>query len=364
MKRRWFFVFFRKSISQRIGRIIIASIAVTFAVSVVTSMIGVTTGIQEKLGSELRTYGANVIVSPQENDYLDYRVVQEISVLSDVQEAKGQIYGRASYKKQLFEIIGLDLKSLNDIGWRIYGSLPENEGELLVGVNLKDALTIQRYQSISLRGQDSSSDFTVSGFIERGGTEDTSFIMSIPDVWKITGVKGKLSAVLVRGKPGNLDRIVKTIKDTVQKVEVKTFRQVAFAEESLLKKIQLLMLLVTIVVLVATAISVSSTIGANVLERREEMGLMKAMGATRSEISAFYRAESLLIGLVGGFFGFFLGYVFAQVIAQGAFDSYIAIPFSLSIASLFLGVVISLLASYIPVRDALRYSPAVILRGE
>jgi putative ABC transport system permease protein len=364
MKRRWFFVFFRKSISQRVGRVIIASIAVTFAVSVVTSMIAVTTGIQEKLGSELRTYGANIIVSPQENDYLDYPEVQKISALTDVQEAKGQIYGRASYKNQLFEIIGLDLENLKDTGWRIYGNLPENQGELLAGVNLKDALTIEKDQSIFLRVQDKASEFQISGFVERGGIEDSAFIMSIPDVWRITGMEGKVSAVLVRGKPGNLDSIVRTIQDTVPEVEVKTFRQVAFAEASLLKKIQLLMLLVTLVVLVATAISVSSTIGANVLERREEVGLMKAMGATKSEISIFYKAEALLIGLIGGLAGFFLGYLSAQAIAKGAFDSYITIPFYLFIVSLFIGVGISLLASYIPVRDALRYSPAVILRGE
>jgi putative ABC transport system permease protein len=124
------------------------------------------------------------------------------------------------------------------------------------------------------------------------------------------------------------------------------------------------MALVTGVVLFASVISVASTMGANVFERREEIGIMMAIGATKNEISLFYAAEALLIGLIGGFAGFFLGYISTQIISKGAFESYISIPVYIVFLSVIAGLVISLLASHFPVRDALKYSPAEILRGE
>lgn len=364
MKRSWFLLFLMKSISRRKGRVIIASISVTLAVAVVTGMMGITVGISEKLGSELKAYGANIIVSPREGDYLNYDVLDSISKINHVNDVAGQVFGSAFINRQVIEIIGLDIGKLKDKGWRLFGNWPEKKYEILAGINLKDALKLEKSKTISLENEGREINFIVSGFIEKGGSEDSALIMAISDAWELIGLKGKLSAVLVRGEVGKLDSIVKSIKNTVPAATVKTFRQVAVAEESLLNKIQLLMALVTVVVLFATGVSVASTMGANVLERREEIGLMKAIGATRSQISLFYRAEAILIGLLGGFAGFVLGYITAQAISRGAFNSFITMPFYLSFLALIIGLIISVLASHFPVRDAMKYNPAVILRGE
>lgn len=364
MKRRWFLFFFRKSISQRKGRVFIASLSVTLAVAIVTSMIGITTGIKEKLGSELKAYGANIIISPQKDDSLSYDMLESIARIEAVQGVTGQVFARAFIDKQAIEIIGLDILDLKDRGWRLFGSWPEKKGEIIAGINLKTALKLEKGGMVSLESEGKKIDFTVSGFTEKGGTEDNSLMMSIPEAWEITGSVNKLNAILIRGKSGELDSIVKKIKEAHSTVVVKTFRQVAFAEESLLMKIQLLMALVTVVVLFATAISVGSTMGANVLERREEIGLMKAIGARNREISNFYMTEAVLIGVLGGVSGFLLGYLAAQAVSKGAFNSFISITFYLPFLSLFIGLVIAVIAAYFPVRNAMKYDPAVILRGE
>ena len=206
--------------------------------------------------------------------------------------------------------------------------------------------------------------FTITGFIERGGAEDNTFILSIADAWKLTGLDSKLSAILVRGHPGKLENVVNGIKYALPLTNVKTFRQIAIAEESLLGKIQLLMALVTIAVLFASVISIGSTMGANVIERREEIGLMMAIGATKNQISMIYSAEAVLIGILGGVAGFVLAYISAQIISKGAFGSYISMPFYTFFLSVITGLALSMLASHFPVRDALKCSPAEILRGE
>lgn len=364
MNRRWFLFFFRRSIAQRKGRVVIAALSVTLAVAIVTSMVGITTGIKEKLGSALKAYGANIIVSPQRGDALSAAMQEKIAALNAVQDVTGQVFTRASVSRQAIEVIGLDVSRLQDKGWRLFGNWPAENDEVLAGINLKEVLKLEKGSVISIEGQAGKKDFRVSGFVEKGGAEDNSLIMSLPGAWKLTGADNTLSALLVRGRSGELDSIVAGIRQALPGVLVKTFRQVALAEESLLMKIQLLMALVTVVVLFAAAISVASTMGANVLERREEIGLMKAIGGTRREISRFYMTEAVLVGLLGGLCGFLLGFLAAEAVSRGAFNSYIPIAWYLPFVSLLIGFVIAVAAAYFPVRDAMKYDPAVILRGE
>jgi ABC-type antimicrobial peptide transport system permease subunit len=62
--------------------------------------------------------------------------------------------------------------------------------------------------------------------------------------------------------------------------------------------------------------------------------------------------------------GFLLGYLAAQAVSKGAFHSFISIKFYLPFLSLIIGLAIAVLAAYFPVRNAMKYDPAVILRGE
>ncbi len=364
MKSKWFLKFLVKSIVLRKGHIIIASLSVTLAVLIVTAMMGITIGINEKLGSELKAYGANIIVSGQTGGYLDYNALDSITAIENVNSVEGQIFGNAVTAQQSVEIIGLNVESIKETGWRLSGEWPVEKKEILAGINLKESLGLEKGKTIYLQHESRVLPAVVSGFIERGGPEDNALIMQLTDAWELTGLNNKLSAVLVRGRSGQLEEIVKSIRQAEPSALVKTFRQVALAEKSLLDKIQLLMVLVTIAVLFSAGISVTSTMGANVLERREEIGLMKAIGATNREISYFYISEALLTGLIGGLAGYVLGYISAQAISNGAFNSYIQMPLYLFFTSVTMGVMLSLFASHFPVRDALKANPAVILRGE
>jgi putative ABC transport system permease protein len=364
MKKHGFRFFFIRSVSQRMGRFATASVSVMLAVAVITGVAGLTLGIKDKLGSELSSYGANIIVSPEPGKYISDDEYDAISGTDNVDYAEGQVYGRADISGESVEVIGLDLQRLKARGWRLYDRLPEKSGEILAGNNLKDLLRLEQGKAVSLQGYNKRETFIISGFIEKGGAEDSSFIMSVEDARGLLGRDGAYSAVLVRGKAGKLEEITADINRGLPSVHAKSIRQVAVAEESLLDKMQMLMLLVGLVVLFAAFISVAGTVGANVIERREEIGLMKALGATRNNIRSFYVTESALIGIVGGIDGFILGYLFAQAVSWKAFGSFISIPLYIILLSVFAGLAISLFASHFPVNDALKYNPAVILREE
>jgi len=206
-------------------------------------------------------------------------------------------------------------------------------------------------------------EFTVTGFVERGGDEDRALFLGIEEAGKLLGKPGRASTFLIRSR-GGVDEAVAAIAAAAPGVAVRSLRQVARAEESLLGKIQLLMAMVTVVVLTASIISVGSTMGATVLERREEIGLMKAIGGTRRSVGLFYTVEAAAIGLLGGLLGLPVGYISAQMVSRGAFGSTISIPAFLGLAGPVLGVIISVVSGFFPVRDAMKPSASSILRGE
>jgi putative ABC transport system permease protein len=358
-RRGWFVHFLRRSLGQRKGRVAVASASVMLAAGVVVAALGVSLGIGDKLGGELKAYGANVMVTPSSEQFLDEGVMDVIRAQPGVEDATGQLYATATVEGAEVEVIGLDIEGMKGRGWKLEGRWPA-QGEVLAGSDVARVLSLRPGGEVDL----SWGEMPVSGLIERGGPEDSALMLHLADAQRLSGDKGKLSAVLVRATSGEIDAAVAALTAKLPGVQVKTLKQVARAEESFLGKIKLLMLLVTLVVLVASSICVSSTMSATVLERLEEIGLMKAIGGTKREIRRFFLAEGVFIGAVGGLLGYALGFASAQAVSKGAFDSYISVPPYVVLVSVGMGLFIAVVASMFPVADALKKRTSDIFRGE
>jgi putative ABC transport system permease protein len=147
-------------------------------------------------------------------------------------------------------------------------------------------------------------------------------------------------------------------------VEVRAIRQVAEGEGRILTRVGGLMWLVTIAALFAAALAVGATSATTVIERRSEIGLMKALGASHRAVGAFFVAEQLLLALVGGVAGYALGVVLARVLGIEIFGiaptlRWILFPIVLALAAL-----VALAGSLVPLGHASRVDPAPVLRGE
>ncbi len=361
-RRRWFLYFLKRSLSQRKGRVAVASVAVMIATAIVVGAVGVSLGIRQKLGGELKSYGANIIVAPREG-LIDEEMLAKLSSAPGIETMTGQLYSRVALNGADLEMIALDMKDVKDRGWKLTGNWPA-EGEAIAGVDVMEALELAEGDNVSLGTKDREISSVVSGFVETGGPEDGSVLLSLHMGQKLTGLEGKLSSVLVRARSDEIENTVGYLNREFPALEAKSVRQVAYAEESFLGKMEMLMALVTLVVLFASSICVSSTMSATVLERMKEIGLMKAMGGTKAEIRAFYLAEGCVIGLLGGVAGYLLGYASALTVSKGAFGSYITVPPYILLVSVSMGVLISVSASFLPLADALRQKASVILRGE
>jgi putative ABC transport system permease protein len=122
--------------------------------------------------------------------------------------------------------------------------------------------------------------------------------------------------------------------------------------------------LVTAVALLAAALAVGASSAASVIERRTEIGLMKALGAGSATVGFLLAAEQLLLAFVGGGVGYALGIVMARLLGEKIFGAAPEPSLIVLLVILALSALVTLVGSAIPLRRASHYQPAPILRGE
>jgi len=125
-----------------------------------------------------------------------------------------------------------------------------------------------------------------------------------------------------------------------------------------------MMLLLTLAALVASVLAVSAAMAATVLERRQEVGLMKSMGASDASVASLFLTEAGLLALAGGALGFLAGTALAHRIGQNIFGSTISVHPVVLALILCAALAVTFLGSAGAVRKAMRFDPAVVLRGD
>ena len=125
-----------------------------------------------------------------------------------------------------------------------------------------------------------------------------------------------------------------------------------------------MMFLITIVGLLASALGIFTTMTTTVIERQKEIGLMKSVGAENKRILALFFSEAIIIGILGGILGYFIGTILAQFIGISVFNTVISPRYEIIPLVIGISLVVVLLSSIIPVRRAVKIEPAIVLRGE
>ena len=208
-------------------------------------------------------------------------------------------------------------------------------------------------------------NFTVAGILETGGEEDDYIYMSLDDMAAITGESDTLDLVelSVSATQENLECYTEEITASGH-ATARLVKRVTKSETAVLGKLQALVFLVTVVVLVLTMVSVSTTMMAVVAERRKEIGLRKALGASDGAIRSEFLGEGLFLGGLGGILGSVLGFVFAQVVSVNVFGSNIQFNFWLVPITVVVSMAVAALSCLLPVRRAVAIDPALVLKGE
>ena len=210
-------------------------------------------------------------------------------------------------------------------------------------------------------------EFRVAGIVDTGGNEDSIVYATTADVAKLAGSKRGADVVeySVNAMGDDLNAIVKTLNANPNTgVKAQTVTKITSSDTRIITMLQTLFWIVSLVVLVLTLVGVGTTISSIVSQRRNEIGLRKALGASSQAIGTEFYVESAIYGLIGGLFGTAIGYALARVLCVTVFERAIGFNWLLGLASLALSMLIAVVASIPPVRRATRIDPAIVLREE
>ncbi len=395
-------------------------------VGVATAMIAVATDIGDKISRELRTYGANLIVTPQE-DTLDVEIggvnlkpPSDGAYLNeeDLPKIKGMFWRNniVGFAPMLPVIVTvsdenkLGENKLTLLGtyfarhvvfgkqdlvtgvrtthpwWKVLGEWPDDTSEdVLLGEHLAARLNRAPGQEVEVAGQPRR----IAGILSTGGAEDDQIIAPLGLAQQILGKPGAVRRIYVSAvtkseddfarrdpksmSPAMYDRwycspyaqsIAFQLQEAIPHSHAEQIRQVAQNEGTVLSRIQGLMLLITLAALLASALAVSASMATSVIERRSEVGLMKALGAGNLAVAVLFFAEATLMALLAGALGFAGGALLARQIGHSIFASQITVQPVLLPVILTIAVLVTFVGSAAAIRRAVKFDPVYALRGD
>ena len=420
-----FLRFVSESIRRAPRRKVMTVAAVALGSAVATAMLGVMLDIGDRVNRELRGLGANLMVTPKAGSLpveiggISYRPVSREDFIPEAQLPKIKstfwhlnITGFAPSLKAeavlggrhvpvegvwfLRRLRGPDgamleagLRTVNT-AWKVDGHWVDDRDrndaalEAMLGGALARRLSVKPGDTVQLFGQ----PFTVRGILSTGGEEEDRVFVRLEVLQRLVNRPGQVDAVQVgaltkpeddfarkdpaRMTPAEFERwnctpyissIAHQIEAALPMAVAKPIWRVADNEGKVLGKIRGLMLLVALAALASAGLTVWSVMATTVIERRTEIAIMQATGASNWMVTALFSAEVALEGAAGGLIGSWAGLLLAEWVGRAVFQTSLEIPAMLGPLVVAAAVIASVAGAAQPLRQALALDPAIMLRG-
>ena len=403
------------AVFRRKSRAVMAVIATLVGAATLFCLAAICIVVPQQMSDEMRAYGANIIVTPIEGEWKNGIDRAMVLHTNDMVLAKGAMrsatyrYENVRINAAPYVLTGIDVRSVKSLNkhWNVDGSWPSS-GNVMVGRDVASAmgLKIGSRIAIAYRSSDNTdgshkpaeksasksanqsaqnssqqklvegrvstdimdthgTTFRVCGILDTGGAEDSMLYALNADVNTLTGVKRGADVIAYSSSAPSVDAVVRSINDmTSMRVRAQQVTKVTAADTGIVTMLRSLFWIVSLVVLVLMMVGVSTTISSIVQQRRNEIGLRKALGASAKSIGVEFTAEAGLYGFVGGVAGTAVGYVFARLLAAMVFARDLGVNWWLVAFSVAFSLIASCVAALPPVLRASKIDPAIVLREE
>ena len=395
--RLWF-----RSISVRRPQALLAMTALFIGAAVAAALLNLHGDVRRKMTQEFRAYGANAVLTPSSKaaDSSGDASVMDENVIARLAPLRERIKGfafvpvlnvvvrlkRLPADPRLPEFqnavaVGTDFASLRNPypGGRLQGGETGHARQLaasecVVGSHVAARLRLGAGDNIELESVYAAKDSSeparqtlrTAAVLSTGAAEDDQVFASLAALQSLSGLTGKISLVQlsVPGEATEIERTLQELSATLAGVEVRPIRQIVESQGKVLAIIRWLTVSLTALILVIIALCVMATMTTIVLERRKDIAVMKALGATDPLVMRLFMSEGAGLGLVSGVVGFGAGAVLARALAERLFGvSLSLIWWTLPLVCL-LSVALAVVATLFPVNIIRSVQPATALKGE
>ncbi len=373
-----------KSFRGRDSRLFVAFLAVVIATAVSAALLTIRADAGAKINVELRAYGANLALVPKESGENRTLSVSEVTeyhwpVSGDTMRGLAPVlYGIVNFVADSslknappVVALGTDLAAMKKVNsyWEIEPSLAQlRDEEILAGQAVARKLSLLVDQSVRLRAPATgiTASFRLAGIVLTGENEDDQFILSLSALQRLLMLPDRATLALasIQGGAAVVEKLAADISQNLPGINAMPIRKIAASESHILQTVTLLMTIVAAFTVGVATLCLGTTMTALIVEREQEVGIMKAIGAENRHVARLVAAELALLGSSGGLAGYWAGVFFAQVISKNVFDTYASLRLEILPVVFLLALGISLVAAIFPLRRALQIEPTVALRGE
>lgn len=276
--------------------------------------------------------------------------------------------------------------------WKIRGQwFGEDSEQCVVGSSLaeRQGITVGSILNLAVADSNEAKPVTVTGIVSTGGSEDDAVLCPLNLAQHLSGESGQFRSLFISAltkpedafsrrdpntmTPAEFDRwyctpYISSISHQIQQVfpgtQVRPIRRIADTEGRVLSHVSLLLWIITIAALIAAALAVGATSATTAMERRSEVGLMKALGATNVLVGSLFFTEQIFLAVVSSCVGFAFGAGLARELGETVFGVATSPRLVVLPAILAAAMLVAIVGSWIPLYRAAHVSPAPTLRGE
>jgi putative ABC transport system permease protein len=394
INRSMFWRVIRRMVFANRGRLFVILLALGAGSAVTAALLNLQIDAKRRVSSEFRAFGANVTIVPRSAEpggtmpeSVSHSIPVEtpsgpiarvalLPVVGEITPVKFdwdiQPVAASDLGKALPVVLNGEMSRIQDFD-EVYPSRNVFEtktvyldfNECSLGKRLAQKLGVSDYQPVRVKIGQAFDYCLVSRIMDFGSVLDDQAFVDLGLIHKLTNKFGQIGLIQLRvpGTPEQIGATINTLQGKLDGVEVRPIRQFTEGEARLYGKISGVLTATVAVVLVLTALCVMAAMTNIAAERKNDVGLMKAIGGSVRRVLRIFLAEAALLGLAAGLIGAAAGIVLSIGLGKAVFGVAAQPRLVVYPVSVGLTVIAAILAAY-PLRRLVQIRPASIFRGE
>jgi putative ABC transport system permease protein len=366
------------------GRLFVMLLALGAGAAVTAALLNLQVDAKRRLTTEFRAFGPNVLILPKGSSFSGSETLPE-STVRDVPRDIGN--AQVTTTSSLFVIATVSSeqpekslsavvmgKSPRLVGWvssrplsSAATSLPSTPAGVIctVGGRIGGQLAVVQGSRLTLSGGDKKETCIASGLAQSGGPEDDQISTDLRQAQRLANLPGRINVIelIVPGTPGEIQNYITDIQKRLPDVDVRPVRQFTEGEAKIYSRISGLLTATVGIVLLLTALCVMAAMTNVAIERKMDVGLMKAIGGATRRVVRLFLAEAALLGLAGGLIGSALGILLSIGLGKAVFGVAARPRLIVYPVAVGLTMLVAILSAF-PLRRLASIRPASVFRGE
>jgi len=366
LRRSMFVHLLARGLLGRGNRPFIAFVALAVASTIITAMMNLYYGLENKLNRDFRSYGANITVAAPDGQSLPENAGTKAHNLLGAEAPVVPFAFAIAHTSGGDPVIvaGTDMARVQKLNrWWLVSKWPTAADEALVGARAESRVKADN-ASFELNFSGRTINLKQAGTLKTGADEENRVYIPLDIFENWTGTKPSLLEIYVPGSVQQVNEAIRQLQADFPDAQVRPVRQLLQAQGAVVTRMRSVMLASTVFIAFTVALCVFSTLTSSVLERRRDFAVMKAIGSSQLTVNLLFAGEALTIAVTAALVGYVLGSALAAWISEANFNATVPPQIKVLPVVILASSGLALLAALVPLVRLQRIEPAGILKGE